>query len=74
MGRQGGGEAWSTGEAGECRRREGASGREERRKGDRSLGAWSKAPSSGNGSELQLGGPNGIDTDPCRSRISPFLQ
>ena len=46
LGRQGGGEARSTGEAGSGRRREGASGREERRKGgkDHGTGASLQAP------------------------------
>ena len=52
LGRQGGGEARSTGEAGECLRREVALVRERRKEGDRDPGDWREPTNTDYGSEI----------------------
>ena len=56
---------------------DGGKGPQGGRNGGKETGAWvpgARLQAPAMVRKLQLGGPNGIDTDPCRSRISPFLQ
>ncbi len=61
---QGGGEARSTGEAGSCRWREGASVRERCRQEDRTAGDWREPISSGKVRRLQSASPAQAKEDP----------